>query len=164
MRNIKITIAYDGEQFHGWQLQPGLPTIQGAIADAARQITQEKIFLFGASRTDAGVHALGQVGHFKTHSSLTAEDFRRALNALLPPQIRIMAAEEVGPDFHSRWQSLAKTYRYRIFRGRVLPPFENGRVLHYPWPLDEGDDERSRAAIRRLSRFHVVCSFNGFRG
>ena len=156
MRNIKLTIAYDGAQFHGWQLQPGLPTIQGAIADAARQITQEKIFLFGASRTDAGVHALGQVGHFKTHSSLTAEDFRRALNALLPPQIRIMAAEEVGPDFHSRWQSLAKTYRYRIFRGRVLPPFENGRVLHYPWPLDEA---AMKEAARQFEGSHDFTSF-----
>src|SRR5580700_11216193 len=156
MRNIKITIAYDGSQFHGWQLQPGLPTIQGAIADAARQITQEKIFLFGASRTDAGVHALGQVGHFKTHSSLTAEDFRRALNALLPPQIRVMAAEEVGPDFHSRWQSLAKTYRYRIFRGRVLPPFDYLRALHYPYPLDE---EAMAAAARAFEGEHDFSSF-----
>jgi tRNA pseudouridine38-40 synthase len=96
------------------------------------------------------------VGHFKTHSSLTAEDFRRALNALLPPQIRIMAAEEVGPDFHSRWQSLAKTYRYRIFRGRVLPPFENGRVLHYPWPLDEA---AMKEAARQFEGAHDFTSF-----
>ena len=156
MRNIKLIVAYEGSQFHGWQIQPGLPTIQGALADAARQITQEKIFLFGASRTDAGVHALGQVAHFKTHSSLTAEDFRRALNALLPPQIRVMGAEEVGPDFHSRWQSLAKTYRYRIFRGRVLPPFENGRVLHYPWGLDEA---AMKEAARQFEGSHDFTSF-----
>lgn len=156
MRNIKLTIAYDGANFHGWQIQPGLPTIQGALADAARQITQEKIFLYGASRTDAGVHALGQVGHFKTHSPLSAEDFRRALNALIPPQIRVMAAEEVGPDFHSRWQSLAKTYRYRIFCGRVLPPFENGRVLHHPWPLDEA---AMGEAARKFEGTHDFTSF-----
>ncbi|MFZ0037409.1 MAG: tRNA pseudouridine(38-40) synthase TruA [Candidatus Acidiferrales bacterium] len=137
MQNIKLTIAYDGADFHGWQIQPGLATIQGTLADAARKITQEKIFVYGASRTDAGVHSLGQVAHFKTHSNLTADEFRRALNAVMPPQIRIMTAEEVGPDFHSRWQSLSKTYRYRIFRGRVLPPFEYRRILHYPWPLDE---------------------------
>jgi tRNA pseudouridine38-40 synthase len=156
MRNIKLTVAYDGAAFHGWQIQPGLPTIQGLLADVAQQITQEKILVFGASRTDAGVHALGQVAHFRTHSALTAEDFRRGLNALLPPQIRIMAAEEVGPDFHSRWQSLAKTYRYRIFRGRTLPPFEHGRMLHYPWPLDEKAMEE---AARLFEGTHDFASF-----
>src|SRR5580692_8815572 len=121
MKNIKLTIAYDGAGFHGWQLQPGLPTVQGTLNDAASQITQEKIFAHGASRTDTGVHALGQVAHFKTHSQLSAAEFRRALNGVLPPTIRILATEEVGPDFHSRWQSQAKNYRYRIFRGEVLP-------------------------------------------
>jgi tRNA pseudouridine38-40 synthase len=136
MKNIKITIAYDGAAFHGWQFQPGIPTIQGAIHDAARKITQEKIVAHGASRTDAGVHALGQVAHFKTRSALSATEIQRSLNALLPPSIRIVSAEEVGHDFHSRWQSQGKTYRYRIYRGKVLPPFEYRRALHYPWPLD----------------------------
>src|ERR1700691_3538626 len=101
MRNIKLTLAYDGADFHGWQPQPGVPTIQGALNDAASKITQEKISVQGASRTDAGVHALGQVAHFKTQSALSALEFQRALNALLPPTIRVVAAEEVGPDFHS---------------------------------------------------------------
>jgi len=156
MRNIKLTIAYDGADFHGWQIQPGLATIQGAIAEAAGKITQERIFVHGASRTDAGVHALGQVAHFKTHSALTAEEFRRALNALLPPQIRIVVAEEVGPDFHSRWQSLSKTYCYRIFRGRVLLPFEYRRALHYPWALDE---EAMMAAAGMFEGSHDFTSF-----
>jgi tRNA pseudouridine38-40 synthase len=138
MRYMKLTIAYDGADFHGWQTQPGIPTIQGALTDSLRQITQEeKIMVHGASRTDTGVHALGQVAHFKTPSPLSADEFQRALNALLPPAIRIMAAEEVGPDFHARWQAQGKTYRYRIYRGRVLPPFEYRRALHYPGPLDE---------------------------
>lgn len=137
MRNIKLTIAYDGADFHGWQYQPGLATIQGAINEVLRKITQEKITINGASRTDSGVHACGQVAHFKTRSGLSAGEFLRALNALLPPAIRVMAAEEVGMDFHARWFSQAKTYRYRIWVGRVLPPFEYRRVLHYPWPLDE---------------------------
>jgi tRNA pseudouridine38-40 synthase len=137
MRNIKLTIAYDGTSFRGWQIQPGLPTIQGAIADAASQITQEKVFIQGASRTDAGVHALGQVAHFKTQSALPTAEFQRALNALIPPAIRIVAAEEVGPDFHARWQAQGKTYRYRIYRGLVLPPFDYRRALHYSGPLDE---------------------------
>src|SRR5579875_1342330 len=117
MRSLKLTIAYDGAQFHGWQTQPGVPTIQGALNEVASRITQEKIVVHGASRTDAGVHALGQVAHFRTRSA--------------------MSAEEVGPDFHARWQAQAKTYRYRIYRGEVLPPFEYRRVLHYSGPLDE---------------------------
>jgi len=156
MRNVKLTIAYDGADFHGWQFQPGVATIQGALEDAARKIAQEKIVIHGASRTDAGVHALGQVAHFKTHSALSAAEFQRALNALLPPAIRIVAAEEVGPDFHARWLAQGKTYRYRIFRGRVLPPFEYRRALHYPWPLDEA---AMGAAARLFEGEHDFTSF-----
>src|SRR5580704_8115880 len=119
MQTIKLTIAYDGSGFHGWQLQPGLPTIQGA------------------SRTDAGVHAQGQVAHFKTRSTLDPHEIQRGMNALLPPTIRIVAAQEVGQDFHARWLAQGKTYRYRIYRGEVLPPFDHRRAFHYPWPLDE---------------------------
>jgi tRNA pseudouridine38-40 synthase len=156
MRNIKLTIAYDGSSFHGWQFQPGLPTIQGALNDAAGKITQEKIVVHGASRTDTGVHALGQVAHFKTHSVLSAQEVQRALNALLPPAVRVAAAEEVGMDFHARWLSQAKTYRYRIFRGRVLPPFEYRRALHFPWPLDE---PAMAAAARQFEGEHDFTSF-----
>lgn len=156
MRTIRLTIAYDGSAFHGWQFQPELPTIQGALTDAAGQITQEKVIVHGASRTDAGVHALGQVAHFKTQSSLDAHEFQRALNALLPPAIRIVAAEEVGPDFHARWQSQAKTYRYRIVRGAVLSPFDYRRVLHVPWPLDEA---AMAAAAREFEGEHDFSSF-----
>lgn len=156
MKNFKLTIAYDGAGFHGWQFQPGVPTIQGAIDEAARKITQEKIVAHGASRTDAGVHALGQVAHFKTHSSLSALEMQRALNALLPPAIRIVAAEEVGHEFHARWLSQGKTYRFRLYRGKVLPPFEYRRVLHYPWPLDE---EAMAAAARLFEGQHDFSSF-----
>jgi len=156
MRNIKITIAYDGSNFHGWQLQPGLPTIQGSLNDAARKITQEKINVQGASRTDTGVHALGQVAHFKTQSGLSATELQRSMNALLPPSIRVLEAEEMGPDFHPRWQAQAKTYRYRIFRGRVLPPFEYGRLLHYPFPLDEA---AMSEAARLFEGEHDFSSF-----
>jgi tRNA pseudouridine38-40 synthase len=156
MRNIKLTLAYDGADFHGWQQQPGVPTIQGALNDAASKITQEKVFVQGASRTDAGVHALGQAAHFKTQSVLSALEFQRALNALLPPAIRVVAAEEMGPDFHARWQAQGKTYRYRIFRGRVLPPFEHRRVLHYPWPLDEA---AMAEAARKFEGEHDFSSF-----
>ncbi len=156
MRNIKLTIAYDGAEFHGWQLQPGVRTIQGALIDAACKITQEKIMLHGASRTDAGVHALGQVAHFKTQSALSAMEFQRALNALLPPAIRVVAAEEMGPEFHARWLAQGKTYRYRIYRGRVLPPFDYRRALHYPWPLDEA---AMAEAARMFEGEHDFSSF-----
>jgi tRNA pseudouridine38-40 synthase len=156
MRTIKLTIAYDGADFHGWQTQPGVPTIQGALNDAARKITQEKIVMHGASRTDAGVHALGQVAHFRTQSPLAPVEMQRALNALLPPAIRVVDAEETGPDFHARWQAQGKTYRYRIYRGRVLPPFEYRRALHYPWPLDE--DAMAQAA-REFEGEHDFSTF-----
>jgi tRNA pseudouridine38-40 synthase len=156
MRNIKLTIAYDGADFHGWQIQPGFATIQGALAEALQKITQERVMVHGASRTDAGVHALGQVAHFKTQSALSAVEFQRALNALIPPAIRIVAAEEVGPDFHSRWYAQGKTYRYRIFKGPVLPPFDYRRALHYPWPLDE---IAMAAAAREFEGEHDFSSF-----
>lgn len=156
MRNIKLTLAYDGSGFHGWQIQPGVPTIQGALTDAVRKITQEHMSLHGASRTDAGVHALGQVASFKTQSGLAAEEFQRAINALLPPQIRVVRAEELGPEFHARWQALEKTYHYRIFRGRVLPPFEYRRALHYPYPLDE---DAMASAARSFEGEHDFSSF-----
>ena len=88
------------------------------------QITQDKIFIQGASRTDAGVHALAQVAHFRAQTGLPAAELMRAFNALLPPQIRVMQAEECSPSFHSRWLARAKTYHYRIYQGAVLPPFE----------------------------------------
>jgi len=161
MRTFKLTIAYDGATFHGWQIQPGLPTIQGAIAQAASQITQEKIFVHGASRTDTGVHALGQVAHFKTQSTLPAAEFQRALNALLPPAIRIAGAEEVGPDFHARWQAQGKIYRYRVWRGQVLPPFEHQRALHYSGPLDE---TAMAQAAREFEGQHDFTSFSASSG
>ncbi|MFI5127515.1 MAG: tRNA pseudouridine(38-40) synthase TruA, partial [Candidatus Acidiferrales bacterium] len=98
MRNIKLTLAYNGAAFHGWQIQPGVPTIQGAVTDVLRKITQEQITIHGASRTDTGVHALGQVASFKTQSQLATEELQRGLNALLPPAIRIVAVEEMGSD------------------------------------------------------------------
>jgi tRNA pseudouridine38-40 synthase len=156
MRNIKLIVAYDGTDFHGWQLQPGKPTIQGALVDVASKLTQENIFLFGSGRTDAGVHALGQVAHFKTQSHLTPLEFQRAFNALLPPSIRIVHCDEEAPNFHARFQAQAKTYQYRIFRGRIVPPFDQRYVLHYPYPLDE--DAMARAA-RLFEGKHDFTSF-----
>jgi tRNA pseudouridine38-40 synthase len=156
MRYFKLTIAYDGTDFHGWQVQSSKPTIQGEIVDVLRQLTQENIVLHGTGRTDAGVHALGQVGSFRTQSALSASDFHRALNALLPPSIRIVNAEEVGPNFSARFSARGKIYRYRLYRGRVVPPMIWRYVLHYPYPLDEG---AMRDAAARFVGIHDFTSF-----
>jgi tRNA pseudouridine38-40 synthase len=156
MRYFKLTIAYDGTDFHGWQMQANKPTIQGEIVNVLQRLTQERINLHGAGRTDAGVHALGQVGSFRTQSQLSAEEFQRALNALLPPTIRIAGAEEVGPDFNARWSARGKIYRYRLYRGKVVPPMIWRYVLHYPFPLNE---EAMREAAARFVGMHDFASF-----
>lgn len=157
MRYIKLTIAYDGTDFHGWQIQKNKPTIQGEIMNVLRRLTQEhSITLHGAGRTDAGVHALGQIGSFRTQSTLTAQEFQRALNAILPPTIRILHAEETGPQFNARWSAHGKIYRYRIYRGKVVPPAIYRYVLHYPFPLDE---DAMREATTRFVGIHNFSSF-----
>jgi tRNA pseudouridine38-40 synthase len=156
MQNIKLTLAYDGTDFSGWQVQPGVPTIQGTLADVLEQVTQQRPTVNGAGRTDAGVHAAGQVANFKTESTLAPADFQRACNALLPPSIRVIASEEVGPDFHARWSAVGKTYRYRIFRGSVVPPFVWRYVQHDPYPLDFA---AMAAAARRFEGEHDFTSF-----
>jgi tRNA pseudouridine38-40 synthase len=156
MRYFKLTIAYDGTDFHGWQMQGNKPTIQGEIVAVLRRLTQENIQLHGAGRTDAGVHALGQVGSFRTQSALSAAEFQRALNALLPQTIRIVDSEEIGPDFNARWSAKGKVYRYRLYRGKVVPPFAWRYVLHYPFPLDE---DAMRDAAARFVGIHDFASF-----
>jgi len=156
MRHFKLTIAYDGTDFHGWQIQANKPTVQGEIVAVLRRLTQESVQLPGAGRTDAGVHALGQVASFRTQSALSPAEFQRALNALLPPAIRIVAAEETGPDFSARWSARGKVYRYRLYRGKVVPPMLWRYVLHYPFPLDE--DAMKEAA----AKFVGVHDFSSF--
>jgi tRNA pseudouridine38-40 synthase len=156
MRYFKLTIAYDGTDFHGWQIQSSKPTVQGEIVGVLRQLTQENIVLHGTGRTDAGVHALGQVGSFRTQSALSAADFHRALNALLPPSIRIVNAEEVGPNFSARFSARGKVYRYRLYRGRVVPPMIWRYVLHYPYPLNE---DAMNDATARFVGIHDFTSF-----
>lgn len=136
MRNLKFTIAYDGTDFSGWQAQPGQSTVQGTLTDVLERLTQRRLIVYAAGRTDAGVHAAGQVVNFRTQSPMTIGEFQHAFNSLLPPSIRVNAAEEVSPDFHSRWDAVAKTYQYRIFRGRVVPPFLWRYVQHDPYELN----------------------------
>src|SRR5919204_3844355 len=114
MRNIKLLLAYDGTDFHGWQVQPGLRTVQQILTDAIERVAGERVIVHGSGRTDAGVHALGQVANFFMTGRLPVENLARALNAVLPRSVRILGAEEVRLDFHARRDALWKIYRYRI--------------------------------------------------
>jgi len=137
MRNLKLTLSYDGSEFAGWQVQPNLPTIQGTLASCIGRITGEKVLPQGSGRTDAGVHALAQIVTFVTESSVPSENFVKALNDILPASIRVLSVQEAAPDFHARHSARGKTYRYRICRAAICPPFLARYVWHYPFPLDE---------------------------
>ena len=143
-RNLKLTLAYDGSDFSGWQVQPNANTIQGTLASAIGRITGENVLPQGSGRTDAGVHALAQVATFATSSPIPAENFVKAINDVLPPSIRILEVAEVPADFHARKSAKAKTYRYRIYRGAICSPFFSRYVWHFPYPLDE--DSMAEAA------------------
>jgi tRNA pseudouridine38-40 synthase len=137
VRNLKLILSYDGADFAGWQVQPGLPTVQGALASAIGRLSGENVLPQGSGRTDAGVHALAQVATFATASLVPVENWQRALNDILPASIRVLEATEAAPEFHARKSARAKTYRYRMQRGEICPPFLARYVWHYPYPLDE---------------------------
>ncbi|MEN3039064.1 MAG: tRNA pseudouridine(38-40) synthase TruA [Candidatus Kryptonium sp.] len=119
MRNIKLLIEYDGTNFVGWQIQPNGRSVQGEIKKAIKQIIGEDVNLIGASRTDAGVHARGQVANFKCENEISTERLKKALNAILPDDIVIHKVEDVSLDFHARYDAVEKTYRYFITRSKV---------------------------------------------
>jgi len=156
MRNLKLTLAYDGTDFAGWQVQPDSPSIQGTLASAIGRVTGEKVLPQGSGRTDAGVHALAQVANLPTESVIPAGNFVVALNDVLPASIRVLSAEEVAPDFHPRKSARAKTYRYRIYREAICPPLLARYVWHYPYPLDEN---AMREAAPLVEGEHDFTSF-----
>src|SRR5262249_25548422 len=123
MRNLKMVLAYDGSEFCGWQVQPDAATIQGTLASAIGRVTGAKVLPQASGRTDAGVHALAQVATFATESPIPAENLVKALNDILPSSIRVLGVEEARPEFHARKSARAKTYRYRIYREPICPPF-----------------------------------------
>ena len=147
MRNLKVTLSYDGSEFSGWQVQPDAVTVQGTLTSVIGRITAEKVLPQGSGRTDAGVHALGQVMTFVTESAVPTENFLKAMNDLLPPSIRVLDVTEAPPDFHARHSAKAKTYRYRIYRGGICPPFLARYVWHYPYPLHEEAMMRASALV-----------------
>ena len=136
-RNLKLILSYDGSEFSGWQVQPDAATVQGTLASAIGRITGEKVLPQGCGRTDRGVHALAQNVTFVTSSSVPTENFQKALNDVLPAAVRVLDVREMPQEFHARHSARGKTYRYRIYRGPICPPFLARYVWHYPYPLDE---------------------------
>jgi tRNA pseudouridine38-40 synthase len=136
LQTWKLTLAYDGTDFSGWQVQPGERTIQGALQAALGNITGESPLPQGSGRTDAGVHALAQVASFALQAPIPEGNLRRALNRILPLSIRILEARTAPNSFHARHSALAKTYEYRVFRGEICPPFLARYVLDCRWPMD----------------------------
>ena len=158
MQNWKSTLSYDGTPFRGWQVQPGLPTVQGVLAEAIRRITGETVLPQGSGRTDTGVHALGQVASFALACPIPAENLHRALNRSLPSSIRVLTVEPVGDGFHARHSAARKTYEYRVFRGceGICPPMLAPYVWDCPLRLDV---EAMQAAARRMLGTHDFTSF-----
>jgi tRNA pseudouridine38-40 synthase len=135
MRRIKIVISYDGTDYHGWQVQPGLRSIQGELERVVSEIEGGPVQVAGSGRTDAGVHALAQVAAFSIVNPIPVDNLRRAMNRLLARDIRVLRVEDAAADFHPRFQARRKTYEYRIFRGEICSPFERRYVCHHPFPL-----------------------------
>jgi len=135
MGNLKLTIEYEGTNYHGWQFQPNRTTIQGIIQDKIFTITGERVKLIGAGRTDAGVHAMGQVANFRLKKDIPLPTLWRGLNSLLPPDVRIADLQQVDDKFHSRYHAKSKEYKYQIFTGTVLSPFLYRYVYHLPLKL-----------------------------
>lgn len=138
MRRIRIVVAYDGTEFHGWQVQPGLPTVQGWLEKVIGQIEGSPVKVHGSGRTDAGVHALGQVAAFSIGNPIPCANLRKAMNRLLPRAIRVLDAAETPGGFHPRYHARSKTYEYRIWRDEVCPPHRRLYLCHFPYPLNEG--------------------------
>ena len=158
MRNIKLTIEYEGTRYCGWQVQNrhSAKTIQETIEKALQKILQEKIKLIGSGRTDSGVHALGQTANFKTKSGLNCTNIQNGLNSILPKDIRIKQAKEVSLGFHARFSAQSKLYCYTIVNNSYVSPFLNRYAYLVKFPLDT---ERVRQAIKYLIGRHNFRSF-----
>lgn len=158
MPTFKITVAYDGTDYIGWQRQATGVSIQSLLEDALREFDDRDVAVAGAGRTDAGVHALGQVASFTLERTIDPTTLVRALNHKLPPDVRIRAACEVAPQFHARFDARTKTYRYRIWTGDVFSPFQRRYAWHVPGELD------LRAMARAAELVAGTRDFAAFQG
>lgn len=135
-RNIRLIIAFDGTAYHGWQTQKNAPTLQGSLSKAITHITGEHVTLTGSGRTDAGTHARALAANFFTESRITPEQFLRALNGILPRDIRVLSARQMPADFHSRRHAISKVYRYQVYLGPILMPHMMREFFHFPYSID----------------------------
>jgi tRNA pseudouridine38-40 synthase len=149
-------LSYDGTDYHGWQVQPGLPTIQAVVEQVVAEIEGAPVNVTASGRTDAGVHALAQMASFDLTNPIPAPNLRKAMNRLLPRDVRVLTVEETRPDFHPRYDARAKTYEYRIWRGEIVLPFVRRYVHHHPYPLDTSS---MAAAARVLEGTHDFTAF-----
>lgn len=158
--NWKLILAYDGSRYSGWQVQPGLTTVQGELAAAIHRVTGETVLPQGSGRTDAGVHAVAQVASVALHSSIPPGNLVRALNHALPAAVRVLEAEPVAADFHARHAALRKTYEYRLYRAPLCPPWVAPYVCVYTFPLAV---ERMQHAASCVLGTHDFRSFQAQR-
>jgi tRNA pseudouridine38-40 synthase len=158
MSTIKLTIEYDGTGYAGWQRQPNQPTIQAALEAALTRITQQNISVLGAGRTDAGVHARGQVASFQSDKSLPIHKWALALNSFLPHDISVLSSEQVPESFHARYGAKEKVYEYRIYHHSGRPALDRNRVWHLPFDLDI---QAIRQAMPHFVGRHNFRSFQG---
>ena len=161
MSRFKLTIEYDGGPYCGWQRQDNGPSVQQAIEDAIEKFAQQRVTVHGAGRTDAGVHALGQVASVRVTCGHDVQTLARALNVHLPPEIRVLAVEEAAPDFHARFSARSKTYHYQIRNGPIATPFERLYVWHLPERLLL---DRMREAAALLVGAHDFAAFRSAGG
>ncbi len=155
-RTLKLTIAYDGGPFVGWQRQASGTSIQGLLEDALAPIEGSRVTVHGAGRTDAGVHALGQVASVTLDATMDEATLQRALNAVLPPEVRITEVARAAHDFHARFSAREKTYEYRLLNAPFASPFEYRYVWQVPFPLDV---DAMRLAARALVGTHDFAAF-----
>jgi tRNA pseudouridine38-40 synthase len=158
MRNLKLTLAYDGTEFHGWQIQPSLRTVQGELQEALQKLFNHEVKVTGSGRTDAGVHAHGQVANVQTIRAMDTDAVLRGANALLPDEVRVMSVEEVASDFHARHSARSKTYEYHVWREAIVSPFHSRYVYAFRYPLDETAIDTGTTYFLGTHDFTSFCS------
>ncbi len=156
MHNLKLTIAFDGSAFSGWQKQLNAPTIQGELENVLSKITNTPVILHGAGRTDAGVHALGMTASFETESQISTAHLLRGINSILPPAIRVLQIEIVDPDFHARFSATSKTYHYSIETLAIQSPLTRLYAVHIPQNLTT---DTMQQCLSSITGIHDFASF-----
>ena len=158
MRNLKLTVAYDGTEFHGWQIQPDLATVQGELERAFGKLFNHPVHVTGSGRTDAGVHAHGQVASVQTERSMDTDAVLRGGNALLPSTIRVLSVEEVSLEFHPRHSARSKIYEYHVWRNPIVSPFHCRYVFPFRYALEEETVDRATEQFLGTHDFTSFCA------